>query len=111
MAASTDTPTAAGVHRMVVAIGIEVAAVFIAILIAGTSQTAGRALTGLMLLLLFLQGINHTNPLFEWVAKSPLSPPVAASTSLATATEHTLLTQQSSLNVNKSVPLDGTVAI
>jgi hypothetical protein len=103
-----DTPTAAGAHNMVVAIGIEVAAVFIAILIAGTSQTAGRTLTGVMFLLLFLQGVGHVNPIFQLITKNPLVP-APASQSSATATEHAVATQPSSLNTNKSVPLNGTV--
>jgi hypothetical protein len=61
-------------HDMFIAIGIMAGFVMFATIIAGINQECGRAMLGLMFLLLFLQGVGHVSPFTNWVKIHPLQP-------------------------------------
>ena len=66
--------SAATAHDMLIAIGIMSLFVYVMVLLAGTSRTAGRLVIALFIALLILQGLGRVNP-FAWFAKHPLTRP------------------------------------
>lgn len=76
---ATKNPTSKDVtlssaHEMLIAVAVMSGFVIVATIIAGLSKQSGRAMLGLMLLLLLLQGIGHASPFTAWVLKHPLTP-------------------------------------
>jgi uncharacterized membrane protein YfcA len=67
-------PTLADSHEMFIALAMMVGFVIGATIIAGLNQEVGRAMLGLMILLLIMQGITHVNPFTQWVLNHPLQP-------------------------------------
>ncbi len=76
---SGGTPSAGGTsdqitqaHKAFIAIAMMIAFVIIATVVAGASQSAGRAMLLLMVLLLLAQGLGHISPFTAWVSAHPV---------------------------------------
>ena len=73
-APAKSTVTAANTREMFVAVGIMLATVYGASVIAGTSPRVGRLILAVFVMLLILQGVTHVNPLAKFLSDHPLTP-------------------------------------
>lgn len=69
-----------GLHQMFDAALLMSAAIFVLIVIAGISNSAGNAVIVILSMILLVQGITKVNPFVSWIAKHPLTPAQGSTT-------------------------------
>lgn len=79
--APSTTATAKSAHAMLIAVGLELAFVVVATMLAGISDAWGSGMLALMLAMLILRGLFQVNVFGSFVNNNPLTPGEARTSS------------------------------